>query len=190
MSRSLPKNRGKGNAPPRREHFDDGEDDRPGPRGYRMDDAMDVEYGDDRRDERHNDRGGDPRDARRAESRDDDWDERRETRRDDNRGPVRYDHPDDRREGASEGLITQYFPTAGIEWEVIAGDIQIYLGPEASVKIGPDPEVRGIFRDESVLLLTFYRIAGEWHTGSRPRIIYLLRYVSPEYFHQYTERLD
>jgi hypothetical protein len=58
-------------------------------------------------------------------------------------------------------LITQYFPTTGIEWEVIAGDIQIYLSPEASVKIGPDPSMSGIFRDESILLLTYNRIAGE-----------------------------
>jgi hypothetical protein len=90
-----------------------------------------------------------------------------------------YDRQDDRREGVDEGWITQYFPTTGIEWEVIAGDIQIYLGPEASVRMAPDPDVRGIVRDESPILLMYYRIAGERHTGLRPRITFLRRYPSP-----------
>jgi hypothetical protein len=159
MNRSNPKGKGKGTAPTRREHFDDPEDDR-SRRGLRVDDPMEVESDDDRRDERRNDRGGDRRGARRDDLRDDHWDDRRDTRRDDNRGQGRHDRQDDRREVVNEGLITSYFPTHGIEWEVIAGDIQIYLGPEASVKIGPDPDVRRLVRGESIRLLTYCRTAG------------------------------
>ena len=172
MKRTGHKGKGKGTAAPRREHFDDAEDDRTR-RGYRIDDHMEVEFHDDRRDERGGDRDAarrdDPRDAewddrratRRDDPRDDEWDDRRATRRDDprgdewddrrdmhrddTRGPSWSDRWDDRREAVSEDFITQSFPTTGIEWEVIAGDIQVYLGPEASVKIGPDPNVRALF---------------------------------------------
>jgi hypothetical protein len=148
MSRPNPKGKGKGSAHPRPHQFEDFEDERPSPRGYHIDD-MEVEYDDDRREERRNDRGDDRRGARRGDPREDDWEDRREVRREDNRGTGRYDPQDDRREVVSEGWITQFFPTTGIEWEVIAGDIQIYLGPEASVRMAPDPDVRHIFRDKS-----------------------------------------
>jgi hypothetical protein len=213
MKRASHKGKGKGAAAPRREHFDDAEDDR-SRRGYRIDDHMEVEFHDDRRDERGGDRGGDrnatrrddPRDeewddrrairkddpkddewddhraTRKDDPRDEMWDDRRATRRDDPRDDARgqswNDRRDDRREGVGEGFITQYFPTTGIEWEVIAGDIQIYLGPEASVRIGPDPDVRGFVPGESMWLLTYYRTVGSRYTGSRRRIIFLLRYTS------------
>jgi hypothetical protein len=106
----------------------------------------------------------DRRGPRRDNIRDDDWDDRRDPRRDDNRGLERRDHSGDRREPPSDDLMSAYIQTTGIEWEVISSDIQIYLGPEATVEIVSDPQVRGIAREAPKLLLTSYRIAVESYT--------------------------
>jgi hypothetical protein len=106
----------------------------------------------------------DRRGLRRDNLRDEDWEGRRDTRRDDNRGQERRDHSGDRRDAASDDLMSVYIQTAGIEWEVISCDIQIYLGREATVEIVPDPQVRGIAREAPKLSLTLYRIAAERYT--------------------------
>jgi hypothetical protein len=156
MRRSNPKGKGKGSATPRSYRYEGPEDDRHSPRGYRIDD-MEEDYDDDPREERRRDRGGDRRGARRDDLREDDWDDPMEARgddnrslaRDDNRNLARHEPQDDSREIVGERWITQYLPSDGIEWEVIAGDIQIYLGPETSVSMVADPNVRHIVTDES-----------------------------------------
>jgi hypothetical protein len=163
MSRSSLKGKGKGIDPPRREPFDDVDDDRSTTR-YRPDDRMDIDddYDDPtgyRRGDRSDRRGG-----RRDIPRDDDWDGRRGTRRDDYRGQDRRDRSGDHGEAASDDLMVQYIPTTDIEWEVISSDIQIYLGPEATVKIVQDPQVRDLARQAPKPLLTSYRIAVETRT--------------------------
>jgi hypothetical protein len=104
------------------------------------------------------------RGVRRDNTREDDWDGRRETRRDDYRGQDRSDRSGDYREAASDAPIGQYIPTTDIEWEVIYNDIQIYLGPEATVERVPDPQVRELTRRASNVLLTSYRITVETRT--------------------------
>ena len=144
MSRSNPKGKSKGIDPPRREPYDDPDDGRSTTQ-YRADDRMDFDDAyDDPIDYRRSERRG----VRRDNFRDDDWDDRRETRRDDNRGQDRRDRSGDRREVASDNLMGQYIPITDIEWEVISTDIQIYLGPEATVKRVPDPQVRGLTRED------------------------------------------
>jgi hypothetical protein len=160
MNRSNLKGKGKGIDPSRRERFDDPDDGRSTTR-YRADDPMDT-------DDDYNDpidyRRSDRRGVRRDTPREDDWDDRREIRRDDDRGQDRRDRSDDHREAASDDLIAQYISTNEIEWEVISSDIQIYLGPEATVRIVPDPQVRGLNREDPKLLLTSYRIVVETYT--------------------------
>jgi hypothetical protein len=166
MNRSTLKGKSKGTEPPRREHYDEVDDDRSAPR-YRTDDRMDIDPDyDDPIDYRRSERSdrSDRRGLRRDNPGDEDWDDRRDTRRDDNRGQERRDRSGDRREPPSDDLMGAYIPTAGIEWEVISGDIQIYLGPEATVEIVPDPQVRGFTREVPKLLLTSYRIAVETRT--------------------------
>lgn len=174
MSRSNPKGKSKGIDPPRREPFDDLDDGRSTTR-YRTDDRMDFDDDyDDPIDYRRSERRG----VRRDNYRDDDWDGRRETRRDDNRGQDMRDRSGDRREAASDDLMAQYIQTTDIEWEVISGDIQIYLGPEATVKIVPDPQVRGLTREDPKLLLTSHRIVVESYTWYGQKTILLRRYES------------
>lgn len=110
-------------------------------------DPRDDDWDDPREPRRDDNRriAGDRGYLRRYDPRDDDWDDLGEARRDDNRSQAR----DDRREIVGEPWITQYLPSDGIEWEVITSDIQIYLGPEASVSMVPDPNVRHVVTDES-----------------------------------------
>lgn len=158
MSRAALKGKSKATDPPRREHFEQVDDDRSAPR-YRTDDRMEIDDDDydDPIDYRRGDRidRSDRRGVRRDNPRDEDWDDRRDPRREDNRGLDRRDRSDDHRDAASDDLLSTYIPTTGIEWEVISGDIQIYLGPEATVEIVPDPQVReALPREAPKLLLT------------------------------------
>jgi hypothetical protein len=173
MNRSNLKGKSKGIDPPRREPFDDLDDGRSAPR-YRTDDRMDLDDYDDPIEYRRSDRRG----IRRDTFRDDDWDDHRETRRDDNRGQDRRDRSGDRREATTDDLMSQYISTTDIEWEVISSDIQIYLGPEATVKRVSDPQVRGLSRQDPKLLLTSYRIVVESYTWYRQNTIFLRRYES------------
>jgi hypothetical protein len=164
MSRLTHKGKSKGTEPPRREHFDEVDDDRSALR-YRPEDRMELDDNYDDPIDYHRSEWGERRGLRRDNFREEDWAGRRDTRGDDNRGLERRDHSNDPRDVPNDDLMSAYIQTAGIEWEVISSDIQIYLGPEATVEIVSDPQVRGITREAPKLSLTSYRIAVEPYTG-------------------------
>jgi hypothetical protein len=152
---------------------DDRRDDRKDDRRKDGPDERRVEYRDDRRDDRKDDRRKDGRDERRAEYREDPRDDDRL----DSRGDPKGDRPGFRRDDPKDNLVTAFFPTTDIAWEVIESDIQQYLGPEALVEKGYHPRVRNPLSAFEHSMLIMYRIIAFQSTMSQLKV-FLLQYVN------------
>jgi hypothetical protein len=119
----------------RRDDRRDDPDDRRDPR--RRGDRDFERRSDDGRDrEPRTERREDSREGRREERRGDDMDTSADRQKDDRFEEGRQDRDRENRKGKVDAVV----PVEGIEWEVIEADIQLYLGPGATVKVEIHPK--------------------------------------------------